>query len=141
LTLRNSGPAVITASSSGDRAGFLGPAARNAISAPSPCLSLLERSTSSFIPSSVQVTTLRGSDASDRQFGVHHAHAGADLCCDQHDDAGWMNHDAPATARGVDLSGIDRTFGFIWSALFGGLAAAVLALTFLASPATLARSF
>jgi TM2 domain-containing membrane protein YozV len=51
---------------------------------------------------------------------------------------GWMNLYAPTTVRGVDLTGINRTFGFIWAALFGGIAAAALALALLASPAALA---
>ena len=50
---------------------------------------------------------------------------------------GWMNHYAPASVRGVDLTGINRTFGFIWAMLFGGIAAAILALAVLASPAAL----
>jgi hypothetical protein len=48
-----------------------------------------------------------------------------------------MNHYAPASVRGVDLTGINRTFGFIWAMLFGGIAAAILALAVLASPAAL----
>jgi hypothetical protein len=51
---------------------------------------------------------------------------------------GWMNHYAPTTARGVDLAGINRAFGFIWAALFGGIALAILALALFASPVTLA---
>jgi intracellular septation protein len=50
---------------------------------------------------------------------------------------GWMNHYSPTTARGVDLAGINRAFGFIWAALFGAIALAIVALALLASPATL----
>ncbi len=50
---------------------------------------------------------------------------------------GWINHYAPATARGVDLTCINRTFGFIWALLFGGIAVAILALALFASSAAL----
>jgi hypothetical protein len=50
---------------------------------------------------------------------------------------GWMTHYAPTTARGVDLSGINRTFRCIWAALFGGIAA-ILVLALTASPVVLA---
>ncbi len=51
---------------------------------------------------------------------------------------GWMNHYAPTMARGVDLSGVNLVFGYVWAALFGVIAAASLAVALLASTATFA---